>query len=733
MKNIHLAIEGMTCANCSQRIETAISQLKGVDNFEINLATRRASASLDTSQHTPEDLVQIIHDLGFRATYEPDLDTEQKLRRREVRILKYLCVLGILLSTPLMLAMLVHIPGIAKSSIVSEPGFGASIFNVLNNFWFQFTLATIVQFGIGYRFYRNAYYSLKAGNPGMDMLVVLGTSAAWGLSVYHGFINDPALYFEASAMIITLVLLGKFLEEQARGMTSEAIRQLIGLQPKTAWVLRDGEEVELPIHAVAVGDNVVVRPGEKIAVDGVIIDGVSSVDESMLTGESLPVEKKEGDKVFGATLNQYGRLVCEATQVGQETVLAHIIQIVSDAQNSKAPIQKLVDRISKIFVPVILTIALITLIGWLIATGDLSRALLSAVAVLVIACPCALGLATPTAAIVGTGKGASRGVLIKNTSSIEAASQLDTLVLDKTGTLTQGKPALTDSHTFANHSETELLTLAAALEKSSEHPLAQAVLAAAHGLKLPEVKKFRAVPGKGIEGSIDNKDVRVGSRLLMTDAGIAVDQHEEKISAYEKAGKTVLLISIDNQLEGLVAVADTIKADAQKTIARLKKLGFTLYMLTGDNPTTAAAIAKQAGIEHVFAGVLPGEKRDKIVELQQAGCKVGMVGDGINDAPALTQADIGFAIGTGTDIAIESSDITLVSGNLETLVTAVLLSRHTMGKIRQNLFWAFFYNTLGIPLASLGVLNPMIAGGAMALSSVSVVSNSLLLKRKRLE
>lgn len=721
MKTFHFIIEGMTCAGCSARIEKAATQLNGVSSFQVNLATRKATATLDTTRSTPQEMIEVIQALGFKAELELDRGSEQRIRDEERRRLAKLSVIALALSSPLVLGMVFHL-------LEQLLGWHIPAFDFLNLFSVQLLLATPVQFVVGFPFYRKAWQSIRTGSPGMDLLVVLGTTAAFCLSLYHG-VQGKELYFEASAVIISLVLLGRYLEARARGRASDAIRQLIRLQPKTARVIRDERIIDLPIESVVRGDRIIVRPGEKIPVDGVVIEGSSSVDESMLTGESLPIEKHLGDTLVGATINQRGTLTLQATQVGDETVLAHIIRIVEDAQSGKAPIQKLADRISGVFVPVILLIALVTFLGWFFIGGDSTLAILNAVSVLVIACPCALGLATPTAAMVGTGIGASRGVLIRNTASLENAGALDTLILDKTGTITVGQPKLTDIVPLGERSEDELLMIVAALESVSEHPLGNAFKKPVEGRTLPQVVDFRAVPGKGIVGEVRQQLVQVGSRNLMLLADIDIRAVESRIQKLEKEGKTVLIVAINRRIEALMAVADTVKPDSIEAIKALRELGLQLVMITGDHPTTASAIAREVGIEEVIAEVMPDEKREHVLAFQSQGKRVGMVGDGINDAPALTQADVGFAIGTGTDIAIESSDITLVHGTLSTLVTAIVLSRQTMRKIRQNLFWAFIYNTLGIPLASFGLLSPVLAGAAMAMSSVSVVTNSLLLRR----
>ena len=598
--------------------------------------------------------------------------------------------------------------------------------------WWQFALATPVQFIVGWRFYRGAYHSLMGGGANMDVLVALGTSAAWlhssvvtlwGLSGHH-------VYFEASAILITLIVLGKVLEERAMGRTSEAIKKLIGLQAKTARVLRDGEEREVPVEPVQVGDVVMVRPGEKYPVDGLIIEGATSVDESMLTGESVPVAKGVGDAVTGATLNIDGAVRFRVTKVGKETALAQIIRMVEQAQGSKAPIQRTADRISGIFVPIVLGIALVTYALW-DAVGPFTPALINAVAVLVIACPCALGLATPTAIMVGTGKGAEAGILIKGGESLETAHKLDAVILDKTGTLTKGTPVVTDILPLNGLPEGELLRIAASAERGSEHPLGKSIVneAEARGLELLEMRDFRAYPGHGLKAEVGGRKIYLGNKKLMAEHGVSTPPHIDEIRNFESQGKTVVLIADVEGLLGAIGVADTLKENSAEAVESLQRMGIEVYMMTGDNERTAQAMAAQAGVRHVMAGVMPDVKAAMVEELRRGGKKVGMVGDGINDAPALAAADVGFAIGTGTDIAMEASDITLMQGDLMGVVAGIHLSKTVMRKIRQNLFWAFFYNILGIPLAAFGFLSPIIAGAAMAFSSVSVVSNTLLLRK----
>ncbi|HEX2939080.1 MAG TPA: copper-translocating P-type ATPase, partial [Ruminiclostridium sp.] len=570
----------------------------------------------------------------------------------------------------------------------------------------------------------------------MDVLIAMGTSAAYFFSLYNVLFEEPKmqgmkdLYFEASAVIITLILLGKYLEAAAKGKTSEAIKKLMNLQAKSARVIRNGVEEDIPLEGVEEGDIVVVRPGEKIPVDGRIIEGSSSIDESMLTGESLPVEKAAGDLCIGSTINKFGTFKFEAIKVGNETVLSQIVKMVEDAQGSKAPIQKIADRVSGIFVPAVIAIGVLTFIIWLAATGDATKAIISAVSVLVIACPCSLGLATPTAIMVGTGKGAENGILIKGGEYLETAYKLNAVVLDKTGTITKGKPEVTDIIPLSSLSETEILMTAGTAEKNSEHPLGAAIYEHSkqmHG-KVSEPEKFEAIPGRGVKAVIGGKEILIGTRKLMTESNIDIGVISKTLEMLEDDGKTAMLMAVNNRLEAVIAVADTLKENSKEAIEELQKMGVAVYMITGDNERTANAIARQVGINKVLAEVLPENKAAEVEKLKKAGKVVAMVGDGINDAPALATADIGMAIGTGTDVAIEAADITLMRGDLRTIPTAIKLSRKTMQKIKQNLFWAFFYNTIGIPFAALGFLNPMIAGGAMAFSSVSVVTNSLSLK-----
>ncbi len=734
-----LAVSGMTCATCALRIEKGLKNVAGVNFASVNLATEKATVEYDPKLVEQGQFEKLIRDLGYNAIQESnqDLDTgatvdstdrERELRRREARKLRVSFVVSASLSVPLLAAMF------------------AGLFNIealmfLHNPILQLVLATPVQFVIGYRFYKNAFKSLKSGSPSMDVLVALGTSAAYLYSLYNGFLRslpegqNPALYFEASAIIITLVLLGKLLEAVAKGRTSEAIKRLIGLQPKTARVLRGGEDVDIPIAEVQVGDVVLVRPGEKIPVDGEIIEGSSAIDESMITGESIPAEKATGDRVIGATINTFGAFSLKATKVGKDTVLAQIIRVVEEAQGSKAPIQRLADRVAGIFVPIVLGVAVITFFIWLLAADDLTMGLISAVAVLVIACPCAMGLATPTAIMVGTGKGAENGILIRSGESLELAYKLNAVVLDKTGTITRGEPSVTDVVSLNGWSRAELLRVAGAAEKNSEHPLGIAVLKAARSeLKgIEEPTEFQATPGKGIQAVVGGRTVLIGTRSYLHAHNVSVEAVEEQVSELEAAGKTVMLLSVDGTAQGLLAVADRVKDSSRRAIQVLKEMGLQVYMITGDNRRTAEAIGREVGVADIMAEVLPERKAQAVEEIRNQGKIVAMVGDGINDGPALVTADIGMAMGTGTDIAMEAADITLMNGDLMSVPTAIQLSQRTMRKIKQNLFWAFFYNTVGIPIAALGMLNPIIAGAAMAFSSVSVVSNSLSLRRFRVK
>jgi len=724
--HVQLKITGMSCAACSAKIERKLNKLEGVAQAAVNLSTERATVTYDPAVIKVSEIIRSIEKLGYQAVRvdEMPVDREKELREKEIQQLRRELIIGAVLSSPLILAMVLALIGIDVP--------------FLHHWLFQLILATPVQFIIGFRFYRNAFFALRAMSPNMDVLIAMGTSAAYFYSVYNSFFQEMMpgmkmkdLYFEASAVIITLILLGKYLEAVAKGKTSEAIKKLMGLQPKTARVIRNGQETDVAIEEVEVGEVIVVRPGEKIPVDGVVIEGSSAVDESMLTGESLPVEKHVGDPVIGATINKYGTFNYQATKVGKDTVLSQIIKMVEEAQGSKAPIQKIADRVSGVFVPVVLGIAVLTFIVWAFGGYDLSKGIISAVAVLVIACPCSLGLATPTAIMVGTGKGAEKGILIKGGEHLETAYRINAVVLDKTGTITKGQPEVTDVVSVGDCSSEQILQLAAGAEKKSEHPLGMAIYEYAKeklGV-IPDPEEFQAIPGHGVSVVIDGKKVLVGTRKLMMEEGIATDGVESVAAAMEEQGKTAMFLAYDGRLAGVIAVADVVKENSKAAIEELQHMGIDVYMMTGDNRRTAEAIARQVGIRHVLAEVLPEHKAEEVEKLRKEGKVVAMVGDGINDAPALAMADVGMAIGTGTDIAMEAADITLMRGDLRAIPTAIRLSRRTMSKIKQNLFWAFIYNIIGIPFAAAGRLNPIIAGAAMALSSVSVVTNSLSLRR----
>ncbi len=714
LEKIEFSLGGMSCAACAARIEKVLGKASGVLKAGVNFATHTATVEYDKNQISPTELIELVTRAGYSAQILQGVDRQGE--DQEIRSLAKLALVATILTSPLLVTMFFM--------MVGQDG------GIFTNPWFQFVLATPVQFLIGYRYYRGAYHALRGGGANMDVLIAMGTSSAYFYSLYNLFVNpDVHLYFEASAMIITLITLGKYLEAVARGRTSQAIKKLMGLQPKTARVIREGREEDLPIELVEVGEIIVVRPGERIPTDGEVKEGYSSVDESMLTGESIPVEKKAGDKVVGATINKTGSFKFQATKVGKDTALAQIIRMVEEAQGSKAPIQKLADQISGVFVPVVIVIALVTFALWYF-WGDFTAGLINAVSVLVIACPCALGLATPTSVMVGTGKGAEHGILIKGGEHLERAHRIDAIVLDKTGTITQGQPQVTDLLSFGEQSSQELLALAAATEKNSEHPLGEAIVNKAKELELSvaEAEDFQAIIGHGIAAKVEGQQILLGNRRLMEQNKISIARGAEALNELEASGKTAMLMAIDGSLAGIIAVADTVKEHSQAAIAALHKLGLEVWMITGDNQLTAQAIASQVGIEHVLAEVLPQHKAEEVEKLKSQGKITAMVGDGINDAPALAAADVGIAIGTGTDVAMEAADITLMGGDLRGIVTAIQLSRATMGNIKQNLFWAFLYNSLGIPFAALGFLSPVIAGAAMALSSVSVVSNALRLR-----
>ncbi|MEI2391570.1 heavy metal translocating P-type ATPase [Priestia megaterium] len=727
------AITGMTCAACSTRIEKGLNKLEGVTKASVNLALETASVEYSPSQIAPQDITQRVEKLGYGAKLKSEeKEEEQSYREKELSKQKGKFWFAFILSVPLLWAMVSHF---TFTSFIPLP-------HMLMNPWVQLALATPVQFVVGKQFYVGASKALRNKSANMDVLVALGTSAAYFYSLYSSLkslgssAHTNQLYYETSAILITLILLGKLFEANAKGRSSEAIKKMMGLQAKTAVVIRDGAEVEIPVEEVQKGEVVFIKPGEKVPVDGEIIEGQSALDESMLTGESVPVDKNIGDKVIGATLNKNGFLKIKATNVGRETALAQIIKVVEEAQGSKAPIQRLADYISGIFVPIVVGIALLTFFVWYIwiAPGEFAPALEKLIAVLVIACPCALGLATPTSIMAGSGRAAEYGILFKGGEHLEATHKIDTILLDKTGTVTNGTPELTDVRIAQGYEENELLQLVASAERLSEHPLAQALVAGIKnkGIEIQDPLSFEAIPGYGVKATVQKRELLVGTRKLMNQHKVNIDTALEEMTNLEREGKTAMLVALDGKYAGMLAVADTIKATSKEAVSRLKEMGLEVMMITGDNRQTAQAIAMQAGIEHVIAEVLPEGKAEEVKKLQQQGKKVAMVGDGINDAPALALADIGMAIGTGTDVAMEAADITLMRGDLMSIADAIEMSRKTISNIKQNLFWAMGYNTLGIPIAAVGLLAPWVAGAAMAFSSVSVVLNALRLQRVRL-
>ncbi|PLY41913.1 copper-translocating P-type ATPase [Janthinobacterium sp. ROICE36] len=713
-REIDLNIAGMTCASCVGRVEKALLKVPGVLAASVNLATESARIKV-TGDLEAGTLIAAIDKAGYAATVPAasQAGAPAAAPKRDGMKVAFSAVLAF----PLMLPMLLEWAGIH----LMLPG------------WLQFALATPVQFYFGARFYKAGWKAARAGSGNMDLLVALGTSAAYGLSVYQWLTAgemSPHLYFEASAVVITLVLLGKWLESRAKRQTASAIRALQVLRPESARVRRDGVELDLPVEQVKVGDLVVIRPGERVAVDGVVVEGASQINESLITGESLPVDKHVGDKVTGGAINADGLLLVRTQAVGGETTLSRIIRLVEEAQAAKAPIQHLVDKVSAIFVPVVLVLALLTLLGWWFATGELENAIINAVAVLVIACPCALGLATPTAIMAGTGVAARYGILIKDAEALEVAHAVNTVVFDKTGTLTIGKPALAALHAHGIE-DARLLQLAASIQRGSEHSLATAVLdaAAARHIESLPAKGLSALPGRGLAAHVDGLELKLGSTRLMQELQVDMAPLASQALALENTGNTISWLASGSELLGLFAFSDQVKPNAQAAIAHLHSLGIRTVMLTGDNQGSADAVGKLLGIDTVEAKMLPADKTAKIVALKGAGAKVAMVGDGINDAPALAAADVGIAMSTGTDVAMHAAGITLMRGDPALVADAIDISRRTYGKIRQNLFWAFIYNMIGIPLAAFGLLNPMVAGAAMAFSSVSVISNALLLRR----
>jgi Cu+-exporting ATPase len=740
VEKVVLPIQGMTCASCVNKVEKALNSLKGVVQASVNFATERASVEYIPEEVSIRDLKKVVEEAGYQVleVKEEDIVEKERLAREaELYQLKLKFILGAIFLAPILLLM-----------------YGASFFEKWIglskevNFFLQFLLATPVQFWAGWQFYVGFWKATKHKTSDMNTLIAVGTSAAYLYSLIVTFAPHRIMvkglmldvYFDTSAAIIVLILLGRFLEARAKGKTSEAIKKLIGLQPKAARVVRNGSEVDIPVEEVSIGDIVVVRPGEKIPVDGIVREGTSSVDESMVTGESLPVEKKSGDSVIGAAINKTGTFKFEATKVGKDTVLSQIVRLVQEAQGSKPPIARMVDVIASYFVPVVISIAIVTFIVWSFFGPHpaLTYAFLNFVAVLIIACPCALGLATPTSIMVGTGKGAENGILIRGAEALETAHQLNTIVLDKTGTLTKGEPSVTDIIESERFNRREILGLAASAEKGSEHPLGEAIVKKAReeGVDLLETKDFQAIAGHGIEATVDSKRVLLGNLRLMEEKEISLNGLFNKAERLSSEGKTPMFLAVEKQAAGIIAVADTLKENSKEAVKAFHRMGLEVVMLTGDNQRTARAIANQIGVDRVLAEVLPEMKAEEIRRLQSEGRKVGMVGDGINDAPALAQANVGIAIGTGTDVAMESSDITLIAGDLRGIVTAIALSKATIRNIKQNLFWAFAYNTILIPVAAgvlfpfFGILlNPIFAAGAMAISSVTVVSNALRLRR----
>ncbi|MDZ7706754.1 MAG: heavy metal translocating P-type ATPase [Trueperaceae bacterium] len=739
-----LSIGGMTCANCSARVERALSKRPGVLEANVNLATERATVRYLPATVSTGDLSRVVREAGYEVLEAAGdgeaQDSERAARERALRSLRRDLIVAASFATPLVVLTMLHmfVPA-ADRWIMATVGMRGFVL-------LSFALATVVQFGPGRRFYRPGWKSLRAGSPDMNSLVMIGTSAAYGYSLVATFLPRvlPAgtvnVYYEASAAIITLILLGKVLEAVAKGRTSEAIRKLMGLQAKTARVVRDGNEIEIPVGEVRPGDAVLVRPGEKIPVDGRVLSGQSFVDESMITGEPVPVRKRPGDEVVGATMNTSGAFRFEATRIGADTVLSQIIRMVEEAQGSKPRIQQLADRVVTVFVPIVMAIAAVTFVTWLALGPEpaLTFALVNTVAVLIIACPCAMGLATPTSIMVGTGKGAEMGVLFRKGDALQSLREVKVIAFDKTGTLTEGRPTLTDLHLVGHGDRAELLRLIASAEAQSEHPIAEAIVRAARseGLDLAEPQRFEARAGFGIEATIEGRRIQVGAERFMVQLGIDASSTRDAAATLADAGKTPLYAAVDGELVALVAVADPIKASTPGAVRALHELGFDVAMITGDARRTADAIARQLGIDHVEAEVLPDGKVDAVKHLQAGGAKVAFVGDGINDAPALAQADVGLAIGTGTDIAIEAADVVLMAGDLRGVPNAVALSKATLANIRQNLFWAFVYNAVLIPVAAgalypaFGVLlSPILAAAAMGLSSIFVLTNALRLRR----
>lgn len=742
-KKIEMIIEGMSCASCSAAVERATRKLDGVSSAQVNLTTNRGSFEYDPSIVKLSEIKAAIEKAGYKPVEiegEKTRDFEQEQREHEVREMRLRLIVGAIFSAPILY--------IAMSHMFPKLGIPIPYFMGSHDFPLVFALVqlvlTIPVIIAGSRFYTRGFKTLIKGAPNMDTLIAIGTGSAFLYSlfatakIYLGdFFFAQSLYFESAAMVITLVMLGKYLEAASKGKTSEAIKKLMQLKPTTATIEKDGKELEVPLDEVSIGDIVIVRPGSAYPVDGVVTNGISTADESMLTGESLPVEKQSESEVTGGSINGAGLIKFRATRVGNDTALSKIIKLVEDAQGKKAPIAKLADVVSGYFVPIVLGIAIVSAVGWALAGYDFNFVLTIFVSILVIACPCALGLATPTAIMVGTGKGAELGILIKGGEALETTHKINTVVLDKTGTITEGKPKLTDIKTYIVMSENEALILCASAERGSEHPIARAIVddAKLKGLELSNPESFQAVPGRGIDAIVNGKKILAGNIKLMNENGIDTSSSIKDAETFAMSGRTLMYVAVDGRLSALMAAADTVKKSSREAIEKLKKLGITVYMITGDNRSTAEAIAKEVGIDNVLSDVMPADKAGEVKRLQEAGQIVAMVGDGINDAPALVQADVGIAIGTGTDVAVESADVVLMRGDLNEVPTAIALSRATIRNIKQNLFWAFIYNLIGIPFAAGLVylfggplLSPIFAGAAMAFSSVSVVSNALRLR-----
>ena len=737
MRDYTFKVEGMSCSACANRVERITKKIDGVESANVNFATEKLTVRVDAEKVRYSDIKLAVDKAGFKLIKEEDQIKEVSKKKDESKILLNRFIFSLIFTVPLLIISMGHMVGMPLPSIIDP------MKNPLNFALVQLVL-TIPVMVAGYKFYKIGYKNLFKLSPNMDSLIAIGTSAAvaYGLFAIYKILNGETqyamhLYFESAVVILTLITLGKYLEAVSKGKTSEAIKKLMGLAPKTATIIKNGKEVSIPIEEVIVGDIILVKPGEKLPVDGEIIEGSTSIDESMLTGESIPVEKNIGSTVIGASINKAGFIKYKATKVGKDTALAQIVKLVEEAQGTKAPIAKMADIIAAYFVPTVMALAIIAAVGWLIAGESTVFALTIFISVLVIACPCALGLATPTAIMVGTGKGAENGVLIKGGEALETTYKIDTIVFDKTGTITEGKPKVTDI--ICNGiKEEEVLVLAASAEKGSEHPLGEAIVREAEdrSLEFKSLEHFKAVPGHGIEVTIEGKDILLGNKKLMIENNINIESLHVESDRLATEGKTPMYIAINNKLSGIIAVADTVKENSKAAIEELKKMNVNVAMITGDNKKTAEAIAKSVGIDIVLAEVLPEDKANEVKKLQGQNRKVAMVGDGINDAPALVQADVGIAIGSGTDVAIESADIVLMKSDLKDVVTAIRLSKATIKNIKENLFWAFGYNVLGIPVA-MGVLhifggpllNPMIAAAAMSFSSVSVLLNALRLKK----